>query len=203
MVIVNAFIDYDNTIFPTHFAVRNFYNSEKRVLELINGNSYHDEIIIQFKTLDSMLFNFFTSNMITTSFYIVTYGSKEWVKRSLFFLPKLQELIQEQKIRVLYCNVNSLKSDCILPILELNNKLNLKLHYIIIGDRKHDISMVNDAFSSREGESFGILNMTSFKFVENPHIDTIVWEWKHINDYYISYTRKSSPLIKRFHFKFL
>jgi len=84
------FIDWDDTLFPTHWIKSTDIDLKK--------NS--ETLIAIFSELDSLITNLISKIVNLGNLLIVTNGSESWIKRCTSILPKFSILIESEKISI-------------------------------------------------------------------------------------------------------
>lgn len=177
MIIYNVFIDYNDTIFPTHDFI-DFYD------ELTDQFNVPCSLQIFVDELDELLYALFVNHFHIAKFHIVTYASKDWIRKTSCILPKFKSLIETKYIRIVYCEKNP-KFHYVYPIIQNNIENKLNIEYLAIGDDKHDVHIVDKSYNAynnqHKDKQIVYNNIHSLEFISKPHIESVVFQWRYVH----------------------
>jgi hypothetical protein len=164
-------LDWDDTLFPTHWVMKNGIN-------LANENE-RNNYVPYFINLDKVLSHFLFNISQTNKIIIITNALPEWIKISSIILPQTNKLLKNIKIvsaRGKYQLVSSNPMDWkemafkneISKEISNNNILNV----ISVGDAEYEYKALISLFHFNVKNKNKILK--SVKFMKNPNQDVLI-----------------------------
>ena len=182
--LVYAFVDFDDTMFPSS-QLLSFFDIKTCTFSL------SPEMQIRLNILDRLLFEFFTTftfhQKFHTRFRIVTHADEKWLGNALKLLPKVQRLREWHFLEFIPC-FEKQKYDI---IYHLQSKEETAKVYFSAGDQIHDTNMIQNAFRMLQW-NINLFNIKTMKFIENPNIENIIFQWKNIFDSFENYVFTNS-----------
>lgn len=195
------FIDWDNTLFPTDYILKNELN--------ITNNKDIEKYKLHLIELDDIINNLFITLNLKGYIFIVTNANIKWINRCLNILPKTKNMIEKNKIKIIsardkYHLTNSSFEWKILTFKEIikniiketeENKNDVLLNIMSFGDAKYEydgLLSLNDLFENDEYKN-NIFLLKSINFIKNPTFDEILNQLKVIK-------RDNDEIIKKIDF---
>lgn len=159
-------LDWDDTLFPTSWIVKNNIN--------LNNNKDIQKNLNYFIELDKILFNLFTELQNCGTVIIVTNAMPEWVHISSNILIMTKQLIKNIKIlsaRKIYQNIIDDAMDWKKYVFHnelVNLTKKLKIYNVIsIGDAEYEYKALISLHKKYK-------YLKSIKFMRNPNHDTLL-----------------------------
>lgn len=163
-------LDWDNTLFPTTWVMKNNINIENKDVKS------HDKY---FNSLDNMLYKLFIKLLQHGKVVIVTNALPMWVNLSTQVLPLTGEFLNKYKVKIISArkiyrvqspNMMDWKKlafkDQVKKEMENNNVLNI----ISIGDADYEYKALIDLYTLNHKKKI----LKSIKFLNEPSHDTLI-----------------------------
>ena len=175
---VAVFIDYDDTLFPTHL-MGPYFDAQT-----MNFRNVPDRILLFLQSMDKLLCSFFTHHMSYCRFRIVTHASVNWIQTTMKFLPNVARFLEWNYITILFCE-NLTKQQKVSEAIARERSYHV---YVACGDAPGDVQCVD---SSGSGKSRHIL------FISKPSLESYLFEWEKMHELFVEIIHSPERVLHR------
>ena len=182
-MLINVFLDFDDTIFPSHFMSK-FYHCNKGLF--VPPSLFIEKLQI----LDRLIANFISKHMSYCRFRIVTHASKRWLAQSLELLPILQRYIEWNYVTIIQCEEKISKQDRLYDIIAREKSTDI---YFCCGDSLPDINAVPSIVKKLGLDA----KIRSILFIKQPSIESLQIQWEKIHESFIELMKDETKWINR------
>ena len=188
-------LDWDDTLFPTHWVISNNMNVGNKLLR----HKYID----YFKNLDGVLSKFLQKIIKIGKVIIITNALLEWIGLSSDILPKTTQVLKHIKVisaRAKYQpvseNIMDWKELAFKNEIASEFKTTQPLNVISIGDANYEYKALISLFNWNQHKSEKILK--SVKFIKDPHHHTLIEQLKILDSAIIDIVKLNKHLDLKF-----
>jgi len=175
-MLIQCFVDFDNTIFPSNELMRYFHNGTCRF------ENVPDELRQILLAIDHRVTSFIVHNMFSMRIRIITHAGPYWVRAALRLMPYLQRFVDWGYVGLITCG-NDTKYTKFYQIIAQEPVPDM---FFCCGDAPHDVEAVPQVIDvmlrSKSGDidRLQVCKVTTCKFIENPSCENILYEWENI-----------------------
>lgn len=175
-MIIQCFVDFDNTIFPSGHLMPYFHNGTFRF------ENVPQEIVDQVKAIDLRLTDFIAQHMFFMRVRILTHAGPYWVRAALKLMPYLQRFVDWGYVGLITCGNDTKYTKCYQIIVQEP----IPDMFFCCGDSPHDVEAVPQVVDSmllhRTGdqEKLQVCKVVTCRFIERPEVEQILYQWENI-----------------------
>jgi hypothetical protein len=182
-MLINIFLDFDDTIFPSHF-MATYYHCDAGIFVPPTL------VLEQLQQLDRLITNFITKYMSYCRFRIVTRASKKWLTQSLALFPILQRYIDWHYVTIIHCEFQISKQDELYEILSREKSVDA---YLCCGDSSVDINAVPNILIQLGLDA----KIRSLLFVKKPSVTVLLIQWEKVHECFLELMKDETKWIAR------
>ena len=171
-------LDWDDTLFPTNWVIKNGIN--------LMNSSTRDQYTTYFQELDRVLSIFLKTTTSVGKVIIVTNALLDWINVSSIVLPKTYTLLRKIKIvsargtyRNKSSNIMDWKTMAFHDVVDEEFDNDTLMHVISVGDAEYEYqALITLNNKNKKAKKY----LKSIRFIKNPSHDTLIEQLEVLNN---------------------
>jgi len=179
---VHAFLDFDDTLFPSSFMTK-FFNRKTGLF------TPPLPVLDHITHIDTHISEFIGLHMAYCRFRILTHATIDWIYSAIRLMPKLKRFIDWNYISVITCNQHT-KQHTLSGIVNRETDVDL---YFCVGDSAHDVESLPGMLAQVKKD----FKYRSILLVKNPSLSVLEFEWGSIPALFLTLLTVEQQIVQR------